>query len=376
MLEPRQIVSHLNRLGVTFFCGVPDSLLKDFCGYVAEQLGSQNHVITANEGSALALASGHYLATGQTPLVYMQNSGFGNTINPLVSLADPDVYSIPLVLMVGWRGAPGTKDEPQHRRQGQSTEGLCEAIDLPFFVLDNELAAATKTLSDAIEHAKQRRGPVALLVKKNTFETFNLSNEHKVSLELSRERSIEILVEEIGEQGFIVASTGKISRELFEIRERLQKGVGRDFLTVGSMGHASQIALGIAEAKPNETIYCFDGDGAALMHLGGMASVAARAPANYHHIILNNGCHDSVGGQTTAVGFDLNFAELASSLGYTWTKKVEAAKALRDTMAVLRQTEGPTLLDVRVLPGARSDLGRPTRTPQQNKEQFMRLLSD
>jgi len=190
---------------------------------------------------------------------------------------------------------------------------------------------------------------------------------------MSREAAIARLVEEIEPNAAVVSTTGMISRELFEIRQRRGDPPGRDFLTVGSMGHSSSIAYGVALQQPERPVYCFDGDGAILMHLGSAAVIGQFAPANFKHILLNNGCHDSVGGQPT-VGFGVRFGEIAQGCGYRYLGPVRDESSLGAIMAELKKMEGPALLEVTVRRGARKDLGRPTSTPLENKAGFMRML--
>lgn len=354
MINPDSFVNSLIELGVEFFTGVPDSLLKNFCAYVTDHCGA-NHIIAANEGGAVGLASGHYLATGKPALVYMQNSGQGNAVNPLASLADPDVYSIPMVLLVGWRGEPGVKDEPQHVKQGKITVSLFETMGIPTIVLSDDEPTALSQVSAAVEQAKKESRPVALIVRKGLFDEYKLQNKKPDIAEGKREAAIETLLDELGNDCVIVSTTGMISRELYETRERRGEGHARDFLTVGSMGHASQIALGIALAQPNRKVVCLDGDGASIMQMGNMAIVGQSSAENLTHIVLNNAAHDSVGGQPT-VGGAIDLPKIAECCGYN-------------------QPGHPTFKQILVAKGARKDLGRPKEKPQENKALFMETLS-
>ncbi|MDP6944348.1 MAG: phosphonopyruvate decarboxylase, partial [Myxococcota bacterium] len=347
-----------------------DSLLKDFCAYVSDHAPADRHVITSNEGSAIALAAGHHLGTGELSVVYLQNSGLGNTVNPLTSLADPMVYGVPMLLVIGWRGQPGRHDEPQHIKMGGVTEGLLGAIDVPFAVLPASTEEASAVVRHAIDTARAQASPFALVVPKDTFAPHALESATDNSYPLTREAAIDAFVEGLPGDALIVSTTGKPSRELFEIREARGQGHDQDFLTVGSMGHASQIALGVAMARPERPVYCLDGDGAALMHLGGLATIGTIAPTNYRHLIVNNGAHDSVGGQPT-VGFDVDLCAVAEACGYRNLGSVSSPDELQDAYARFHATSGPVLLEVRVQRGARKDLGRPTMTPGQLKERFM-----
>lgn len=375
MVDTKGFYEELKAQGIDFFAGVPDSLLKDFCAYIKDNVDSRNNITAANEGNALAIASGYYLATGKIPLVYMQNSGQGNVINPLASLNDPLVYSIPALLLIGWRGEPGKKDEPQHKKQGLVTLRLLEALDIEYSVLTEEedLNTSKEKLTKAINYMKENKKPYALVVTKNTFSTYKLKAQVETNFEMNREEAIKHIISELGEEEIIVSTTGMASRELFELREAMNMGHERDFLTVGSMGHASQIALGIALSKPFRNVYCLDGDGALLMHLGGLAIIASQKVENFKHIVINNGAHDSVGGQET-VGFNIDINGLAKSLGYKEVYSATTKEELKEKIKELKECTGPALLEIKVNKGARKDLGRPTTTPIENKEAFMNFL--
>ena len=372
MIPCQDFVDWLAALGVDFCAGVPDSLLKPICFYLADHAGDK-HVVAANEGGAVALACGYHLATGKVPLVYLQNSGQGNTINPLLSLADRDVYSIPLLLLIGWRGEPGTKDEPQHVKQGKVTVSLLEAIDIPHRILVPEAEAARRCVDELLAIATAESRPVALMVRKDTFEPYKPTGQTSRDFEMTREQAIEAVVAVLGETDAIVSTTGKISRELYEYRDRASQGHEREFLTVGSMGHASQIAMGIALARPDRQVFCLDGDGAMLMHMGGAAIVGAAAVANFKHVIFNNGVHDSVGGMAT-VGLRVSFTDIVKACGYTEAWRVERREDVAEKVAQLRAVRGPAMLEIMVQKGARADLGRPKTSPIENKTAFCEFL--
>ena len=373
MIHSQDFHEWLVALGVDFYAGVPDSLLKPVCFYLADHAGDK-HVVAANEGGAVALACGYHLATGKVPLVYMQNSGQGNAVNPLLSLADPEVYSIPMLLLIGWRGEPGTKDEPQHVKQGKVTVSLLDAMGIPWRVLEPEPDAARRSMDELVSIAVAEDRPVALLVRKGTFESYAPRAQPSGPFEMSRENAIEAVAAQLGESDAIVSTTGHISRELYEYRARNRHGHQREFLTVGAMGHASQIAMGIALAKPDREVFCLDGDGAMLMHMGGAAIVGAAGVANFKHVILNNGVHDSVGGMATA-GLRVSFTEIAKACGYTEAWRVERSADVAGKIAELRAVTGPAMLEIMVKKGARADLGRPKTTPIENKTAFTQFLS-
>jgi phosphonopyruvate decarboxylase len=372
MIRPEYFIEKLRESGIDCFAGVPDSLLKNVCAYITDHCDAQHNIIAANEGAAVGIAAGHYLATGKPACVYMQNSGEGNIINPLASLTDQEVYNIPVLLLIGWRGRPGVHDEPQHVKQGKVTTGLLNVMGVNYEVLSKEEDKAEKQIAKAIK-ALQNKEVFALVIEKDTFEDYKLQNVEVNDLTMTREEAIQTVAAALGEKDCVVSTTGMISRELFEYRAAMNQGHERDFLTVGSMGHASQIALGIAMAKSDRKVWCFDGDGAAIMHMGSMAIVANKAPKNYVHVVFNNGAHDSVGGQPT-VGLKINLPAVAKAVGYKNAFSVDNKEHLADALKAVKMVEGPVLLQVCVKKGNRKDLGRPTTTPIQNKEALMNFL--
>ena len=372
MIRPEFFIEKLRENGIDCFAGVPDSLLKNICAYITDHCDAQHNIIAANEGAAVGIAAGHYLATGKPACVYMQNSGEGNIINPLASLTDQEVYNIPVLLLIGWRGRPGVHDEPQHVKQGKVTTGLLNVMGVNYEVLSKEEDKAEKQIAKAIA-ALNNKEVFALVIEKDTFEDYKLQNVENNDLTMSREEAIQTVAAALGEKDCIVSTTGMISRELFEYRARMNQGHERDFLTVGSMGHASQIALGIAMAQPERKVWCFDGDGAAIMHMGSMAIVASKEPKNYVHVVFNNGAHDSVGGQPT-VGLKIDLPAVAEAVGYKQTFTVEEKHPLAEILSKLETIDGPILLEIKVKKGNRKDLGRPTTTPIQNKEALMDFL--
>ena len=372
MIRPEFFIEKLRASGIDCFAGVPDSLLKNMCAYITDHFDAAHNIIAANEGAAVGLAAGHYLATGQPACVYMQNSGEGNIINPLASLTDQEVYNIPVLLLIGWRGRPGVHDEPQHVKQGKVTTGLLNVMGINYEVLAKEEDKAEKQIAKAIK-ALQNKDAFALVIEKDTFDDYKLQNVEVNNLTMSREEAIQTVAAALGEKDCIVSTTGMISRELFEYRAAMNQGHERDFLTVGSMGHASQIALGIALAQPERRVWCFDGDGAAIMHMGSMAIVANKAPKNYVHVVFNNGAHDSVGGQPT-VGLKIDLPAVAKAVGYKATYSVDSKAELENILAKVNSFESPTLLEIKVKKGNRKDLGRPTTTPIQNKDALMQFL--
>jgi len=302
----------------------------------------------------------------------MQNSGQGNTINPLASLTDREVYNIPVLLLIGWRGRPGVHDEPQHVKQGKITTGLLNVMGINYEVLSKEEDRASKQVDKAVT-ALRNKEVFALVIEKDTFEKYELQTVESHPYSLCREEAVKSAAAAIGEKDCIVSTTGMISRELFEYRASMGQGHEQDFLTVGSMGHASQIALGIALAQPQRRVWCFDGDGATIMHMGSMAIVGDKEPGNYIHVVFNNGAHDSVGGQPT-VGLKMDLPSVAKAVGYKGVYSVVDLDSLGRVLSSVKNTDGPILIEIKVKKGNRKDLGRPTTTPIQNKEALMDFL--
>lgn len=375
MIPPRLLYNSLLKSGLVFYSGVPDSLLKSFCAYVTDHSDDRHHIIAANEGGAIGLAAGYHLATGKIPVVYMQNSGMGNAANPLISLMDRDVYHMPVLLIIGWRGEPGRHDEPQHVKQGKITLPLLDAMQIRHEVLAEEPAALGPQMDRVIADLRTNQEPFALVVRKDTFERYKLEKNVSSGWTLPRERALQLLTGRLGKDDVIVSTTGMISRELFEFREQRREGHAHDFLTVGSMGHASQIALGVSLCKPERRVFCFDGDGASLMHLGSWAITGTNAASNFYHIVFNNSAHDSVGGQPT-VGSAIDFPAIAKACGYRTALSVQTEDELEKALYRLDTLEAPLLLEIQVAKGARKDLGRPTTTPVQNKQDLMNLLQN
>ncbi|MCR4641471.1 MAG: phosphonopyruvate decarboxylase [Lachnospiraceae bacterium] len=361
-------------LAADFYAGVPDSLLKPFCDCLYGRYGTDpsRHVIAANEGNAAALAAGYYLATGKPAAVYMQNSGEGNIINPLASLLNEKVYGIPVVFIIGWRGEPGVKDEPQHIYQGEVTLKLMEDMGVRSFVIDADTEPEEfKKLHEKNREALEQGHCVAYVIRKGALLPEGAAEYTDIAA-LRREKVIEKIAR-AAYGDVIVSTTGKISRELFEVRERNGETHAGDFLCVGSMGHASSIALGIAIQKPERRIWCIDGDGAFLMHMGAAAVIGAAAPANLIHIVLNNGAHETVGGMPTAAG-TADLPGIALSCGYRRVLRAENEKEADEVLEYLREAGELSFCEIRCALGSRSDLGRPTTTAMENRDMFMEGL--
>jgi len=372
MISPEDLFQALKVNGIRRFAGVPDSLLKELCAFITDNVPEDAHVITANEGNAIALASGWYLGTGEPALVYMQNSGIGNAVNPLASLSDPEVYGIPMLLVIGWRGEPGRKDEPQHVKQGRVTLALLDSLEIPYRTLGPE-DDVTETVNSICSEMRERGGPAAIVVREGTFSAYKLRKKKGTDFQMDREAAIVTVVGCLLPTDVVVSTTGKASRELYECRARSGKCSESDFLTVGSMGHASSIALGLAATRPERRVLCFDGDGAFIMHMGALAIIGRQAPPNLVHLVFNNGSHDSVGGQPT-VGLEIDMVGIAKACGYRLALSVSTAEELESAMRSLPKGDGPVFLEVKVNGGARPDLGRPKTSPKENRDQLMANL--
>lgn len=369
-----KVESFVKILDADFYTGVPDSQLKALCNYLIATYGidKSHHIIAANEGNCTALAAGYHLATGKIPVVYMQNSGEGNIINPVASLLNDKVYAIPMIFVVGWRGEPGIHDEPQHIYQGEVTVKLLEDMDIATFVVGKE--TTEEELGDKMTEFQKLLNDgkdVAFVIRKGA-----LSYDEKVKYENSntmvREEIIRHIVAVTGEDP-IVSTTGKASRELFEIREVNGQSHKYDFLTVGSMGHSSSIALGVALNKSDKKVWCIDGDGAVLMHMGSMAVLGANKPENMVHVIINNGAHETVGGMPT-VAAEIDFVAIAKACGYPNAVSVNSFEALDKELNIAKSRNELSLIEIKCSIGARDDLGRPTTTALENKQNFMEYL--
>ena len=369
-----KVIDFVNILNKDFYTGVPDSQLKALCNYLMNIYGidEKHHIIAANEGNCTALAAGYHLATGKVPVVYMQNSGEGNIINPVASLLNDKVYAIPCIFVIGWRGQPGIHDEPQHIYQGQITCDLLDLMDIENFVVsDDTTVEELKTVMREYNKVLDSGKSVAFVVRKNAL-TYGEKVVYENDNDMVREEIIEHIVDITGGDP-IVSTTGKASRELFEIRESKNQAHKYDFLTVGSMGHTSSIALGVAINKPDEKVWCIDGDGSALMHMGSLAVVGNINPSNLVHIVINNGAHETVGGMPTVAG-NMDLVKIAEACGYSYAVSVDNFKELDGELEKVKSLDELCFVEVMCSIGAREDLGRPTTTALENKENFMEYL--
>ena len=376
-MDAQHLLSACAKAGIDFFTGVPDSQLKGLCDTLFATYGvaSKQHIVAANEGNAIALCAGHYLATGRPGLCYMQNSGLGNAVNPIASLMDGQVYGLPCLMVVGWRGEPGVHDEPQHVKQGQVTLSQLELLDVPYMVLDKAMTEADfdAAFEDILAHLDAGR-TAAIVVRKGGLSC-SMKPKYGNANAMTREEAVGVIARLAGQRDVFVSTTGKLSRELFELREAMCDGHDRDFLTVGSMGHASMIALGIALEQPDRRVWCLDGDGAALMHLGAMAVLGQKKPANLIHVVINNAAHETVGGMPVCEGA-LNLTGLAMSAGYRHVSRASNEMELYQAADAAMTAGKLTFIEVMCAVGARDDLGRPTTTPQQNRDALMKFIQE
>lgn len=356
MIDQAIFSNKLLKSGIEFITGVPDTLLNDFCLHIENIWPKEKHVIAANEGNAVGLAAGYHLTTGTIPLVYMQNSGIGNAVNPLLSLTHKQVYSIPMILLVGWRGEPGRNDHAQHKKQGEITPILLESMDIPYKTVSDNTEEAIEILTWAVETAKASNSPVALLATKGVFEKgekAGFSNENEQLL--SREEAINTVLNSIPENAIVVASTGRATRELYELRNIRKEKHDNDFLNVGAMGHTSSIATGIALATDRKVV-CLEGDSSAIMHMGSFTTTGVMKPTNFLHIVLNNGVHESVGGQKSA-GYCANLNEIARYSGYyTIEKPVKTIEEISSAIKSLEMCKGPAFIEIIIRKGIRKDM--------------------
>lgn len=372
-MKARDFLEAINKRGIHKIAGVPDSTLKQFCDELQFQGDVFSHDVTANEGAAVGVAVGSFLGSGKPACVYMQNSGLGNIVNPLTSLANIDVYGIPMLFVIGWRGEPGVKDEPQHVFQGKITCEMLEVLQVEYSVIDKETTLEElEQILDAAWNTFAKNEQYAIVVKKGTFAK-DREHEWENPFPLNREEVLGTILEMLPEEACIVSTTGKISRELYEQSDARKGNHDNLFMSVGGMGHASMIALGVADEQKDRKVICVDGDGATLMHMGSLAFVASKAPQNYYHIVINNQAHESVGAMPTGC-MELPIADVAKTVGYRYAVRITSMEELSKIQEVIHNEQGPCLFEVMVGLGARADLGRPKESARENKESFMAYL--
>lgn len=367
MIDTLEFYNYLLDNSIDFFAGVPDSLLANLCACIKMNSPKEKNVITANEGNAVAMAAGYHLSTGNIGCVYMQNSGEGNAVNPLLSLADEDVYSIPMLLIIGWRGEPGKHDEPQHVKQGKVTCTLLDAMGIKYVVLSDNYKEELQT---AIKYMKEEKKPYALVIQKGLYSNYKIEKETS-TYTLTREDALKEIIADLTDDDIIVSTTGKTSREIFEIREANKQGHSNDFLTVGSMGHTASIAYGVAIGT-DKNVWCIDGDGSFIMHMGGLGVIGSNIPNNFKYILNDNNAHESVGGQPTCSKY-LDIPAIIKACGFKDVIIAETSEEIKAGIERLNKEAGVAMV-LHTKQGSRDDLGRPTTTPQGNKNALMAKL--
>ena len=372
MIKGKELLNILMKNNFRFIAGVPCSILKDFLTAIDKNKNKIKHIISTNEGEAMGIAAGYYLSTSKIPVVYMQNSGLGDALDPLTSLFNKEVYNIPVLLFISWRGEPGKKDATQHIKMGRVTLKLLEILNIPYAILPAHKIELGKEIQKAKTYFRENKLPYAIIIRKGTISPSRIEKE-KNNYSLSREEAVRIVIDNLRGEEVVIATTGKMSRELFECRKADKQGTGKDFYNLGSMGCAASIALGIALQKPKKKIFVFDGDGAVLMKMGALATIGHYLPKNFYHIIFDNEAHDSTGGQPT-VSNTVNFGRVAKSCGYRNSRIAASERQLKKRLINMKNTNGPAILLVKVRKGARQDLGRPTTTPDENKKALMDFL--
>jgi len=374
MLNCKNFSKICKKYDFTFFTGVPDSTYKSWMKFLNKKNTDLTNIIAVNECEATAICTGYHLSTGKIGVLYMQNDGFGKTVNPLTSLCNPEVYSIPILLMIGWRGKPGKKDAPQHDMMGRILTDLLDILKIPYEILSSDIKKVDSTLKKAKNYMNKNSKPFAIIVKKGIFEEMKSEKQNDTDL-MTREDALKTIMKKLDGNEIIVSTTGKTSRELFEYRTEKKEGFEHDFYNIGAMGCAQSIALGIALQKKDKKVFIFDGDGSVLMQMGSLATTGHYSPKNFYHIIFDNRAHDSTGGQPSSSD-SVDFVKVALSCNYKFGKTVKNKEELEKTLQNLKNKKGPALVVINVKKGARKELGRPTMVPIEHKKNFMKYLVD
>lgn len=365
--------NQMTERGFDFFTGLPDSLLTDLIQCISEKHDPRKYVIGANEGTSMGLATGWHLATKKYPVLIMQNSGLGNIVNPFLSLVDPRVYKIPMLLLLAWRGEPGKKDEPQHKVQGEVMTSLLSDLGITYEVLPDFEEGSASALDLAKSHLQNKGSPFAFLIRRSTFLPYKRKEDVPSKYELSREEALDFLVDHIGKFDAIISGAGLTSRELLEFRDSRGPVLGQDFYCLGAKGHASSIAMGVALAKPSKMVYILDGDGSFFMHMGAAPQIGARKLSNLRHIIFNNHVHESAGGMPSA-GDCIDFVKLAQGSGYTYAGSASTKQEIKQHLDNMKNLNGSGLLEIKIRSFTRKDLKQLRVDPKDNKDQFMKFL--
>jgi len=372
MLKCEEFFSLLKKYDLTFFSGIPDSTFKSFMSFLEKNKGKLRNIVTVNECEAVAVSAGYHLSTGKIAVVYLQNSGLGKTVNPLTSLCDPSVYSIPILFMIGWRGEPDKKDAYQHHKMGRITIDLLELLDIPYEIITDDIEKLDKIIRKAKKYMTESKKPYALIIKKNIFEKLNEKEEK--GKKPTREEAIKTILKNLKGNEIIISTTGKTSRELFENRKD-KNDCGHDFYNIGAMGCAQSIALGISLNKKDKDVFVFDGDGSVLMQMGALATTGHYCPKNYYHIVFDNKAHDSTGGQPTCSD-TIDLKNVSKSCNYKYSKVVDNLKDLETEIKKIKSKKGPLMIVVKIRKGSRDNLGRPPLKPKEYKEKFMKYIQE
>ena len=376
MISCHEFFNILQKYDFNFFSGIPDSTFKDWMKFLADNNGKGlQNIIACNECEAIAINSGYHLATNKIGVAYMQNSGLGKAVNPLTSLCDPDVYSIPILLMIGWRGEPGKPDAPQHKKMGKITLSLLDTLQIPYSILDSNMDLIELELKKATEYFKSKKGPYALIIRKNLFDIYEMKKNFSNGDLLTREEVLNLIMNNLNDDFIIISSTGYASRELYEYTESHEKDHHRNFYNIGSMGCASSIALSIAIQKPKKKIIIFDGDGAAIMQMGTFTTIGKYSPSNLVHVIFNNHAHETTGGQPTNSS-SINFVDIALASNYKLGKLINTKEQLVNSIVDIKTQQGPIVLVINIKMGTRTNLKRPDKHPTDYKEELMKFLTD
>ena len=375
MISCQEFFEILKNKGLTFFTGIPDSTFKDFIKYLDDNNGkSLINLIACNECESIAISAGYNIATNKVGVVYMQNSGLGKAVNPLTSLCDPEIYSIPVLLLIGWRGEPGKEDAPQHKKMGRIMLNLLETLEIPYSILKPNLKDVVNDMQKAFDYFTTIKGPYALIIKKDFFRNYEMHNLKIHDYELTREKAISLVMDNLDENDIIISTTGYTSREVYEYRENNKKDHFRSFYNIGSMGCASSIGLSIAIQKPERRILIFDGDAAIIMQMGAFTTVGNIAPVNYIHIVFDNHSHETTGSQPSN-SKTVNFVEVALASNYKYGKIVSTEKELLDVIKEIKHQKGPIIIVIRVKIGSRTDLKRPEHDPEYYKDILIKFLA-
>ena len=376
MISCQSFFDILKKYDFTFFTGIPDSTFKDWTKFLADKDGQKlQNIVPCNECEATAIATGYYLATKKIGVIYMQNSGFGKTINPLTSLCDPDVYSIPVLLLIGWRGEPGKVDEPQHKKMGKVLLPLLETLKVPYNVLEPDVNQIENDCKKALIYFKNNQGPYAFIIRSNFFENYPMKDKVQFNYELVRDEVINLILDNASESDIIVSSTGYISREVYEYREARKKDHNKSFYNVGSMGCACSIGLSIALQKSDRRIIVLDGDGAIIMQMGAFTTIGKYSPSNFVHIIFDNNAHESTGGQPTNSA-TVNFVKIALAANYKRGKEIKTKKDLIDAIPEIKSEKGPIIFVIKIKMGTKPNLKRPEKSPIELKQDFIKNLTN